>query len=43
VETNEDALVMWADDVDSDEYAERLAQIEADIPGTTIIEEARAW
>jgi ribosomal-protein-alanine N-acetyltransferase len=43
VETNEDALVMWADDVDSDEYAERLDRIEADIPGTTTVEEARAW
>jgi ribosomal-protein-alanine N-acetyltransferase len=43
VETNEDALVMWADDVDSDEYAERLDRIEADIPGRTIVEEPRAW
>jgi ribosomal-protein-alanine N-acetyltransferase len=43
VETNEDALVMWADDVDSDEYAERLDRIEAGIPGRTIVEEPRAW
>ena len=43
VETNEDALVMWADDVDSDEYAERLDRIEASIPGRTIVEEPRAW
>jgi ribosomal-protein-alanine N-acetyltransferase len=43
VETNEDALVMWADDVDSDEYAERLDAIEAAIPGTTIVEEPRPW
>ena len=43
VETNEDALVMWADDVDSDEYAERLVGIEADIPGSTVIEETRQW
>jgi [ribosomal protein S18]-alanine N-acetyltransferase len=43
VETNEDALVMWADDVDSQEYAERLDRIEADIPGTTIVEEPRPW
>ena len=43
VETNEDALVMWADDVDSDEYAQRLDRIEASIPGRTIIEEQRAW
>jgi ribosomal-protein-alanine N-acetyltransferase len=43
VETNEDALVMWADDVDSDEYAERLDKIEESIPGRTIVEEPRAW
>lgn len=41
VETNEDALVMWADDVDSDEYGARLAVIEAGIRGTTLIEEIR--
>jgi len=39
VETNEDALVMWADDIDSDDYQARLARIEAAIPGTTVIEE----
>src|SRR5438874_1394497 len=43
VETNEDALVMWADDVDGPEYAQRLARIEAGIPGTTIVEELRTW
>jgi [ribosomal protein S18]-alanine N-acetyltransferase len=41
VETNEDALVMWADDIDRTEYAARLAGIEADIPGMTIIETGR--
>ena len=41
VETNEDALVMSADDIDSSEYAERLAAIEADVPGTTAIMEDR--
>ena len=40
VETNEDALVMWADDIDTDEYAERLSTIEAGVPGTTVIEDA---
>jgi [ribosomal protein S18]-alanine N-acetyltransferase len=39
IETNEDALVMWADDIDSEAYLERLARIEAAIPGTTVIEE----
>jgi ribosomal-protein-alanine N-acetyltransferase len=43
VETNEDALVMWADDVDSEEYARRLDEIEAGIPGSTTIEEGRPW
>jgi ribosomal-protein-alanine N-acetyltransferase len=38
VETNEDALVMWADDIDQPPYADRLAAIEARIPGTTVIE-----
>lgn len=41
VETNEDALVMWADDIDSAEYAERLANLEQRVPGTTIVERAR--
>jgi ribosomal-protein-alanine N-acetyltransferase len=39
VETNEDALVMWADDIDSDEYTQRLATLEAGVPGTTVIEQ----
>ncbi|HEX2023326.1 MAG TPA: ribosomal protein S18-alanine N-acetyltransferase [Acidimicrobiales bacterium] len=43
VETNEDALVMWADEVDTPGYAERLARIEADIPGVTLVDDARAW
>ena len=37
-ETREDALVMWANDVDAPAYAERLAAIERGIPGTTVIE-----
>jgi ribosomal-protein-alanine N-acetyltransferase len=43
VETNEDALVMWADDVDGPEYAGRLTRIEAGIQGTTVVEEPRSW
>ncbi|MGH9185817.1 MAG: ribosomal protein S18-alanine N-acetyltransferase [Acidimicrobiales bacterium] len=35
---NEDALVMWAHDVDKPEYGERLAAIEATVPGTTLLE-----
>jgi hypothetical protein len=40
VETNEDALVMWAHDIDTPAYAARLARIEADIPGSTHAEDA---
>ena len=38
-ETREDALVMWAEDVDSDEYGQRLARLEAAIPGETVVED----
>jgi ribosomal-protein-alanine N-acetyltransferase len=38
-ETNEDALVMWAHDVDLPSYGDRLAEIEGTIPGTTSIEQ----
>ena len=41
VETNEDALVMWADAVGTREYGRRLRTIERGIPGTTVIEEIR--
>jgi ribosomal-protein-alanine N-acetyltransferase len=41
VETNEDALVMWAEDLDSEAYIDRLAGIEAGIPGTTIVDSGR--
>jgi len=39
VETNEDALVMWAEDIDTAAYGERLAKIEAGVPGTTVVEQ----
>jgi ribosomal-protein-alanine N-acetyltransferase len=38
-ESNEDALVMWVHDVDLPTYAERLATIEAELPGSSTIEE----
>ena len=38
-ESNEDALVMWAHDVDLPAYAERLDAIEAGLAGTTTLEE----
>jgi ribosomal-protein-alanine N-acetyltransferase len=37
-DTREDALVMWARDIDRPEHAERLAAIEAGIQGTTVVE-----
>jgi ribosomal-protein-alanine N-acetyltransferase len=43
VETNEDALVMWAEDIDADAYDARLSNIEASVPGTTLIDESPQW
>jgi ribosomal-protein-alanine N-acetyltransferase len=39
VETNEDALVMWAEDIDAPEYAARLARLEGAVPGTTVVDD----
>jgi ribosomal-protein-alanine N-acetyltransferase len=41
VETNEDALVMWADDICDAEYSQRLDELEAAVPGVTLIEESK--
>ncbi len=38
VDNREDALVMWAHDVQSDAYADRLATIRVGVVGTTIVE-----
>jgi [ribosomal protein S18]-alanine N-acetyltransferase len=38
-ETGDDALVMWATDVDTDEHRLRLDRIEAAVLGTTTVEE----
>ena len=40
-ETNEDALVMWAEDVDTTDYRLRLAGIEAQVPGETFVDDGR--
>jgi len=40
-ETGEDALIMWAVDIDTPEYGQRLAQLAAAVPGTTTVEERR--
>jgi len=37
-EVNEDALVMWAHEVDRPEYADLLAGIEAGVPGETVLD-----
>ena len=42
VETNEDALVMWAKDIDSGAYAQRLATLESAVPGATLLEQPRS-
>lgn len=42
-ETNEDALVMWADDVHTPGYRRRLNGIEGSVPGTTLIEMEDDW
>ena len=38
VETNEDAMIMWAHDVDQADYQARLDGIERSIPGSTIVD-----
>jgi len=41
VETNEDALIMWAEDVNEPAYGARLDAVEAAVPGTTVVDEGR--
>ena len=38
VETKEDAIVMWANDVNTHEYARRLDRLMAMVPGSTTVE-----
>lgn len=38
VETNEDAMIMWAHDVDQPEYQARLDAVERSLPGLTIVD-----
>ena len=40
-ETNEDALVMWAHDIDTPDYAAMLAALERGVPGETRYEDRR--
>jgi ribosomal-protein-alanine N-acetyltransferase len=39
VENKEDAIVMWASDVDTADYADRLARLSAGVTGQTVVEE----
>jgi ribosomal-protein-alanine N-acetyltransferase len=41
VETNEDALIMWAEDVHEADYHRRLDAIEAALPNETVVEDLR--
>jgi [ribosomal protein S18]-alanine N-acetyltransferase len=43
VETNEDALVMWAHEIQRREYADLLAGLERQVEGETVVEEAKRW
>jgi ribosomal-protein-alanine N-acetyltransferase len=40
-ETNEDALVMWVHEIDSEDYGALLAALERGIPGATLYDERR--
>lgn len=42
-ETNEDALVMWAREIDTAEHAARLGRIADGISGETVFEPIRRW
>jgi ribosomal-protein-alanine N-acetyltransferase len=42
-ETNEDALVMWAHEVDAAEYAELLDALDRQVPGRTVVESPKRW
>jgi ribosomal-protein-alanine N-acetyltransferase len=42
-DTGEDALVMWAYEVDKPGYATLLTGVEARVPGSTVYERPRSW
>jgi ribosomal-protein-alanine N-acetyltransferase len=41
LESGEDAIVMWAHDIDDEEYSERLHRLWAEVPGSTLVEHPR--
>jgi len=42
-DTGEDALIMWAHEVDGADYAALLARLERGVPGTTVFERPKSW
>jgi [ribosomal protein S18]-alanine N-acetyltransferase len=42
-DTGEDALVMWAYEVDTDDYERLLGALERRLPGRTVFERPRQW
>jgi ribosomal-protein-alanine N-acetyltransferase len=42
-DTGEDALIMWAHDVDQPDYASLLERLERRVPGTTVFERPKSW
>jgi ribosomal-protein-alanine N-acetyltransferase len=42
-DTGEDALIMWAYDVDHADYASLLARLDRSVPGTTVVERPKSW
>jgi [ribosomal protein S18]-alanine N-acetyltransferase len=42
-DTGEDALIMWAYEVDQPEYAALLDRLDNGVPGTTVRERPRSW
>jgi ribosomal-protein-alanine N-acetyltransferase len=43
VDTNEDALVMWAYEVDQPAYRELLDSIDRQLPTPTLVERPKPW
>jgi ribosomal-protein-alanine N-acetyltransferase len=42
-DTGEDALIMWAHDVDQPDYAALLDRLDQRVPGTTVFERPKSW
>ena len=43
VETKEDALIMWAHEVDQPGYTKLLDALDSQVPGSTVVERPRSW